>query len=184
MAPVINATAGDAAANSYLTIADADSIADSMLGTLAWTTASADDRARALVTATNGLDTLTYIGTKTTDTQALLWPRTNAKCGDKAPATDAIPREIELATFDLAEALLADATILRNTQAGGELVPGIPNADLRRLKLDVMEIEWKNTGSRTTRPASPLTALPHLRTLIGCLLVGQQSNNLISVVRS
>jgi hypothetical protein len=184
LAPVINATAGDAAANSYLTISDADSIADSMLGTLAWTTASADDRARALVTATNGLDTLNFIGTKSADTQALLWPRTDAKCGDKAPATDEIPREIELSCFDLAEALLSDSTILRNTQAGGELVPGIPNADLRRLKLDVMEIEWKNTGSRTTRPASPLTALPHLRTLLGCLLVGQQSTNLIKVVRS
>ena len=175
--PTLNATVGDAAANSYLTTADADVIADTMLGTLAWSSATADDKARALITATNGLDTLNYIGTKATATQGLLWPRTDAACGDKAPASNEIPREIELATFDLANALLSDSDLLRADNASGALVTGVPNRDLKRLKLDVMEIEWRTDAPNSTvRPTSPLTALPHLATIIGCLTTSSASS--------
>ena len=82
-APAIVATAGSASANSYLSVASADTIANGMVGTLAWSTATSDDKARALITATNGLETLEWIGTRTSATQALSWPRTDATCGDK-----------------------------------------------------------------------------------------------------
>lgn len=168
-APAIVATAGASNANSYLTVAAADTIANGMIGTLAWTTASADDKARALITATNGLETLGWVGERSSTTQALSWPRSDASCGDKTIADDDIPRELELATFDLANALLSNPALLRSAPANESLVTGIPNRDLSRLKLDVLEIEWA-TGSRsTTTSVTPLTVLPHLASILGCL---------------
>jgi len=182
-APTIVATAGASNANSYLTVAGADSIANGMVGTLAWSTATSDDKARALITATNGLETLGWTGTRASSSQALAWPRTDASCGDKAPADDEIPREIELATFDLANALLGDPTLLRSAPSSGALVAGVPNRDLKRLKLDVMEIEWNtNVGNSTTEAVTPLTVLPHLATILGCLTTSSTKGGLGGVV--
>jgi len=169
-APAIVATAGASNANSYLSEAGANAIAETMVGTLAWSTATSDNKARALITATNGLETLAWTGTRATTTQALSWPRTDAACGDKAPADDDIPREIELATFDLANALLGDPTLLRSNATSEALVNGIPNRDLRRLKLDVLELDFRTDISPSTLAiVSPLSALPHLATILGCL---------------
>ncbi len=187
-APAIVATAGAANANSYLTVAAADAIADTMLGTLAWTTATSDNKSRALLTATNGLETLKYVGTRATTTQALSWPRSGANCGDKTIADNAIPREVQLATFDLANALLGDPTLLRSTATTGSLVPGVQNRDLRRLKLDVMELEWRTDIAQSgSSPVTPLTVLPHLATILGCLTTstaGGSIGGVCAVVRS
>lgn len=182
-APSIVATAGASNANSYLTVAGADSIANGMIGTLGWSSATSDDKARALITATNGLETLGWTGTRTSATQALSWPRTEASCGDKTIASDDVPREIELATFDLANALLGDPTLLRSSPSNGALVAGVPNRDLKRLKLDVMEIEWNtNVGNSTTEAVTPLTVLPHLATILGCLTTSGTRGGLGGVV--
>jgi hypothetical protein len=167
----ITATVGSASANSYLTIAAADSIAETMLGTLAWTSATTDQKTRALITATRGLDTLDWIGDRTTTTQALDWPRTDASCGGIDYPDDEIPEPIQYSTFDLANALLGTPTLLQSPTTGSaELVPGVPNKDLRRLKLDVMELEFRTDISvASSATVSPLSALPHLATILGCL---------------
>lgn len=184
MAASINSTVGSASANSYLTISDASAIADTMLGTLAWTSATTDQRTRALITATNGLETLQWIGERVTETQALSWPRSGAACGDKSYDDDEIPREVELATFDLAEALLSDPGLLRSPAGGGgELVPGVPNRDLSRLKLDVMELEWRvDQAASTTKPPNPLTVLPHLTSILGCLTLSSPRSGLGALI--
>lgn len=182
-APTIVATAGAADANSYLSIAGADSIANGMVGTLSWATATSDNKAKALVTATNGMETLGWIGTRASTTQALAWPRADASCGDKTITATEIPRELELATFDLANALLGDPALLRNAPTTGALVTGVPNRDLKRLKLDVMELEWNtNVGNSTTKAATPLTVLPHLATILGCLTTSSTGGGIGSVV--
>jgi hypothetical protein len=187
-APTIVATAGASNANSYLTIAGADSIANGMIGTLAWASASADEKARALITATNGLETLRWIGERTSATQSLSWPRTGANCGDKSIADDDIPREIELATFDLANGLLDDPAMLRSAPTNESLVPGVSNRDLRRLKLDVMELEWRtDIAQSATSKVTPLTVLPHLASILGCLTTsgtGGGIGGVCAVVRS
>lgn len=187
-APAIVATAGSASANSYLTIAAADAIANGMIGTLAWTSADSDSKARALITATNGLETLGWIGYRASETQALSWPREGAACGDKDYGDDEIPREIELATFDLANALLGDPELLRSAPTSGALVPGVPNRDLRRLKLDVMELEWRtDVALSVTARVTPLTVLPHLASILGCLTTSSTGGGVggtVAVVRS
>jgi len=181
--PTLVATAGATNANSYLSVAGADSIADSMVGTLAWSSATEANKIKALITATNGLETLKWIGSRSSTTQALAWPREEASCGDKTIADDEIPRELELATFDLANALLGDPTLLRSSSSKEALVTGIPNRDLKRIKLDVMEIEWNtNVGNSTTEAVTPLTVLPHLATILGCLTTSTTRGGLGGVV--
>jgi hypothetical protein len=167
----ITATVGSASANSYLSIAAADTLAETMLGTLAWTSATTDQKTRALITATRGLDTLTWIGDRTTTTQALDWPRTDASCDGIDYPDDELPEQIQYATFDLANALLATPTLLQTpSTSASALVPGIPNKDLSRIKLDVMELEFRTDVSPASSSiVSPLSALPHLATILGCL---------------
>jgi hypothetical protein len=171
MAAAITATVGGSSSNSYLTISAADAIAATKLGPLAWDDATTNDKTRALITATRGLDTLDWIGHRATETQALDWPRTGAVCGDFSYADDEIPEPVDYATFDLANALLTNPTLLQSpTGPTGSLLPGIPNRDLARLKLDVVEVEWRTDVSALSQSiVTPLSALPHLATVLGCL---------------
>jgi len=85
MAVTITATAGSASANSYLTLAEAQAIVDGMVedgDSTAWGNASDDQKNRALYTATQRLDRERFLGARTTDTQALQWPRTGVRKPD------------------------------------------------------------------------------------------------------
>ena len=85
MAVTIDATAGDASANSYLTLADAQAIVDGMVedaDVTAWASATTDQKNRALYTATQRLDRERFLGARATDTQALQWPRTGVRKPD------------------------------------------------------------------------------------------------------
>ena len=187
------ALGGSATYNSYLSVAEADAIAATQLGELAWNTATNDEKERALINATFWLDTLDYIGSKTDPTQPLKWPRTGASCGDKSYANDVIPKEIEMATFYLAEALLGDPGIISGIGGGdtstgtpGEIIPGVPNKDLKSLKLDVMELVWKDDATGSSIVKTPLTVMPFLANVLGCLttsVVGGGSSWMVKVVR-
>lgn len=174
MTLVIVATPGASDANSYLSVADADTIAGTMLSTKAWGTATSGDKGKALVAATRYLDQLEWVGTKAATTQALLWPRTDAQCGEKSYSSTAIPEEVKYATFDLADALLEDSTLLTTSPAGAnELIAGIPNADLKSASVDVLRVEFKDTGSGSSPQKNALTVLPHLVGLLGCLCLSK-----------
>lgn len=85
MAIVINATVGAADANSYLTLAEAQAIVDGLVeddDVVAWGTATTDQKNRALFTATQRIDRERYLGARSTETQALQWPRTGVRRPD------------------------------------------------------------------------------------------------------
>ena len=85
MAVTIDATAGGASANSYLTLSDAQAIVDGMVedaDVTAWASATTDQKNRALYTATQRLDRERFLGARATDTQALQWPRTGVRKPD------------------------------------------------------------------------------------------------------
>lgn len=187
------ALGGSAVFNSYLSVAEADAIAATMLGSLKWLdpATSQTQKENALIQSTRQIDTLEWIGTKTDPTQPLDWPRTGASCGDKAYDDATIPREVEFATFDLAEGLLNNPGLITGIGSGGstntgELVPGVPNADLKSLKLDVMELEWRDEAISSVTVKTPLTVMPHLSTTLGCLTTSTipgGSSRMVPVVR-
>lgn len=85
MPVAIDATAGGANANSYLTLADAQSMIDGMVlnaDVTAWGTATTDAKNRALVSATQRLDRERFLGARTDDLQALQWPRSGVRKPD------------------------------------------------------------------------------------------------------
>ena len=85
MAITIDATPSGANANSYQTLADAQAIVDGMVqdaDVTAWAAATTDAKNRALYTATQRLDRERFIGARSTDTQALQWPRTGVRKPD------------------------------------------------------------------------------------------------------
>lgn len=185
MTVTVTATVGGASSNSYLTVAAADAIAATMLSTLKWGTATTDDKGKALIAATRQLDQLEWVGTKATTTQALLWPREEAACGEKSYAADVLPEEIKYATFDLADALLNDTTLLKPANAGlAELIPGIPNADLKSARVDVLSVDFRDGGAPIVQNA--LTVLPHLVGVLGCLCLSSPKTSVgqIAVLRS
>ena len=85
MAVAIDATPGGASANSYLTLNDAQAIIDGFVqdaDVTAWASATTDQKNRALFTATQRLDRERFLGARSTDTQALQWPRTGVRKPD------------------------------------------------------------------------------------------------------
>jgi hypothetical protein len=169
---VVATPVGDASCNSYITVAEGDAFADLELGTLTWTApaSTTDRKGMAVIAAATYLDQLLWIGSKTTATQSRLWPREKASCGEKSYANNVIPPEVKYGNFLLAEALLADPTVMSGNSPTiqGELITGIPNADLKRAKLDIMEVEFREAAGGSSR-VNALSVLPTLRDLFGCL---------------
>ncbi len=111
MALTLDATVGGAAANSYLTLAQAAAYFDARLHADAWEAADPVDRERSLVQATRRLDRLPWVGRATTTTQRLAWPRSGVRTPEGVlHATDTLPTVLQEATAELALALLAAGT--------------------------------------------------------------------------
>jgi len=113
MACTIDDTVGGADANSYCSIADADSYHETHPYATTWEDAETDSKCRALQTATRLLDQwYEWTGIVVTSEQRLLWPRADVigPNGYVIP-TNAIPERVVQATAELARLLLvADRT--------------------------------------------------------------------------
>jgi hypothetical protein len=185
MTVTVTATPGSASANSYISVATGDDLANVYLGTLAWSSASTDNKGRALIMATRYLDELDWIGTRTSTTQALAWPRTDAACGEWSFSSSEIPQPIKQACFDLADALITTPTLLGGTGAGNaELIPGIPNASLRSASVDVISLQFRDGAVPDSKNA--LNVVPHLRQVLGCLCLSRPvgAGGAVRVIRS
>lgn len=179
------ATPGASDANSYISVATGDDLANLYLGTLSWSSASSDSKARALIMATRYLDELQWIGSRATKTQALDWPRSGAVCRDYTFGSSEIPQPVKQACFDLAEALIKDPTLLTAAGAGSkELIPGIPNASLKSASVDVISVQFRDGAVPASRNA--LNVAPHLRQTLGCLCLSKPvgAGGAVSVMRS
>ena len=85
MAISIDATVGGASANSYITLADANSIVEGLVAdddVAAWDGSSNDNKNRALYTAAVRVDRERFLGARVTNTQALQWPRQGVRKPD------------------------------------------------------------------------------------------------------
>ena len=90
MAVTIDATVGGASANSYITLADANTFVEKLIlddDVSAWDGSSNDNKNRALVTAAIRIDRERFIGAQATDTQVLQWPRVGVRKPDKFVST-------------------------------------------------------------------------------------------------
>lgn len=109
--PVLDATPGGTAANSYTDRASADAYFDGRLFADAWTGQPTAQRDLALIAATARLEQEGYVGRVASTTQALRWPRVGAvdEDGMSIDATT-VPRAVQRACAELALYLLGSST--------------------------------------------------------------------------
>lgn len=164
MAVTVVADAGSASANSFATLAEADTFAESKLPSpTAWDAASDDTCNRALVSATRWLSNLLWLGARTDATQALSWPRTGVTNVDDPDENefdaDEVPQQVKDATCELAILMVA---------AGTTDLAAAPATDgIVRRKVDVLETEYAPSYGRAT----DIDRFPTVtRLLVGLLL--------------
>ncbi len=147
--------------NTYVTMVEADAYFDTRIDAGAWINADDDDQESALVTATLLLDENQFIGVAVSSTQSLAWPRKDAlyfdpKLGmEKSVTTETYPKQVKVATFEMALHLLTNENLLDNKTQTFE-----------RIKVGSIEIE-DSTKDVLKIPVLPL----RIKKLLSPLLV-------------
>lgn len=132
----IDATVGGADSNSYVTLEDANKYFSTRLHSGTWIDSTDQIKEAALITATNMIDWYyTYKGAKTNSTQALQWPRTGVNVGTVIYPSDAIPKEIIIATCELAIVAIDE-----------DLTAGNPLAGLRKVQAGPLLVQTADNG--------------------------------------
>lgn len=163
----LDATIGGASADSFVSVADADTYIDTRLNVTAWTGAATADKERALKSATRELNLLAYQGVRYTTTQALAWPRDGCPNPDASGGEDAfydedvIPERIEIATTELALQYLKAGTT--------DLSEADPQAGVIRKKIGPLDTEWASGTAHVTGWAK----YPIIGDALGPLLAAQ-----------
>jgi len=164
MAVVLNAIAADPDANAYCTLEEAVAYVDSHIASAKWDAASADERRRAIVTATALLDsTFEWTGEPTTYEQKLMWPRTGcvSRTGNDLP-DDTIPGSVKDATAELARQLLvSDRTADNEAEAAG----------LTSLSAAGISLNFQSGATSKPIPDAVTRMLSHLGTVAGSSFV-------------
>lgn len=151
MAFVAWSTAG---ANSYISVADADSYFALRLNVAAWTSAVNATKEAALVTATRSIDAVKWNGEKTVVDQDLAFPRTGLTDIDgEELADDAIPQEVLDATCELALAMLVNSAVITAADSG---------SNIRRVAAGSASVEYFRPVEGTSFPALVQKLLIHL----------------------
>jgi len=138
VALVLNATPGSPSANSYATVAEADSYHESRLFTTDWTGATTAVKEAALVWATRLIDDMyIWYNYPTTDTQALQWPRLGMVASNRRVTIDqgAIPIELKEAVSEFARQLIVSDLSANNSV----LVNGISSLSAGPISLSFKE---------------------------------------------
>ena len=163
----LSATPGAPDANSYVTVEEADAFLSAELGVAAWPASSTgpdlDTKARALITATRQLDRLAerFIGSPTSQTQALAWPRSVPAIDERTVDAGTIPPRLKRCTIRLAVRLL---------QAPEVLTP-LAERIVTRKKIGPLETEY-GTGSITPRERIAWMRFPDVLAELQPLLAG------------
>lgn len=149
--PALDTTIGGAAANTYVTLAEADTYLDSRLNSVAWV-ANADDKTRALLEATRRMNELNWMGNRVTVTQRLAWPRWGVNKVDSAAfaggyhsfygnpyLTTEIPQPVKDAQCEWALALLEGFT-------------GNPDAAMESFTADGLSVKFRDQPTPGSLP--------------------------------
>jgi hypothetical protein len=146
--------------NSYVTVEEANAYFSDRLDVAAWSESNDPERSKALITATQVLDSLEWAGVAVSDSQSLAFPREGSYFDPRLgsdislTSTKAVTR-INTATFELAYHLLNNDGLLDQT---GDVTD-----------LQIGSIELSNVRRPSTLPM-------HVKTMIKPLLVNRGSN--------
>ena len=136
MTLVVGTTAGESNANSYVTVAEADTYVTTIGGNSNWTSTTTSEKEGALIYATVWLDSqYAWYGLISAPTQALGWPRIAFYDHEGRPITG-IPQKVKNATIEMA--LQHISTGLNSAEEG----------NVKSEKIGDASITYTNGGSR------------------------------------
>jgi len=130
-----------------------------------YTSADGATQKKALVTAARMFNRTPWQGTLDVQGQALAWPRDGVlDCEGNVIPDGTIPLDIIYGSYELANALLGDATVQTTSNSGSNV-----KRQLNRDKLDVLEQEVETEYFRPTNTTAP--RFPTIvQELVGCYM--------------
>ena len=175
MPATIDATLAGATANSYVTLASADTYFETVPDSSTWTDKSTDAKNRALISATRWIDALSFYGDRCTETQSLKWPRENYKIDGIALACTLIPAPIKVATYELARALVNDTSSI----TGSTGTTGIYD----QVELGDLKVKYKDSSTTSGVINNVFDVYPWLQSYLGPYCMGGAGNHAVRLFR-
>jgi hypothetical protein len=175
VAATIDATLQGASANSYVTLAEANTYFETVPESSTWDDKTDDQKNRAIISATRWIDTLSFFGDRCTETQALKWPREDYKVDGIALACTLIPEPIKVATYELARAFANDTGAITDSTGDTGLY--------EQVKLGEIEVKYNKSSQATGTVNNVFDVYPWLQSYLGPYCLGGSGSYQVRVVR-
>jgi len=175
VAAVIVATLSGASANSYVTLAEANTYFETVPNSSTWTDKTDDQKNRALISATRWIDALSFYGDRCTTTQALKWPRENYTVDGIDLACSLIPEGIKTATYELARALANDTDAI----TGSTGTTGLYD----QVELGELKVKYNKSSQAVGLVTNAFDVYPWLQSYLGPYCMGGAANYAVRLFR-
>ena len=175
MAATIDATLQGASANSYVTLAEADTYFETVPDSSTWTDKTDDQKTRALISATRWIDALSFYGDRCTETQALKWPREDYKVDGIKLVCTLIPQQVKVATYELARAFANDTDSITGTNGTTGLYDEV--------ELGELKVKYKDSSTTPGLINNIFDLYPWLETYLGAYCIGGATNYAVRLFR-
>ena len=175
MAATINATIKSETANSYVTLAEANSYFETSPSSTQWDNKTDDKKNRALISATRWIETLVFYGDRCDEGQALKFPRTNYQVDGVELTCTLIPNNIKYAQYELARALANDTDAITGTTG--------KDGNFSEVKLGDLQVKYNTDSQGTGSINNILDVYPWLQSYLGAYMLGGAGSFQMRVVR-
>ena len=175
MAATIIATLKSATANSYATLAEADTYFETAPSSATWDNKTDDQKNRSLIAATRWIETLVFYGDRCDESQALKFPRTNYQVDGVELACSTIPLNIKYAQYELARALANDTDAITGTTG--------KDGNFSEVKLGDIQVKYNTDSQGTGSVNNILDVYPWLQSYLGAYMLGGAGSFQMRVVR-
>ena len=175
MPAAIDATLSGASANSYVTLAGANTYFETVPDSSTWTSKTDDQKNRALISATRWIDALNFYGDRCTTTQALKWPRDEYTVDGIDLACSLIPEPIKIATYELARALANDTDAITGTTG----TSGIYD----QVELGELKVKYNKPSQTSGVINNVFDVYPWLQSYLGPYCMGGAANYAVRLFR-
>ena len=175
MAATITATLSSATANSYVTLAEANTYFETVPDSSTWTNKTDDQKNRALIAATRWIDSFVFFGDRCDQNQALKFPRNNYQVDDVELACTTIPNNTKYAQYELARALANDTDAMTGNVG--------TNGNIAQAKLGDLEVKYNTASQGSGSVNNIMDVYPWLQSYLGSYMIGGAGSFQMRVVR-